>query len=678
MKKKFFALLMSILMLFPACEQFLMSGLTSSESGEGNFSSSSTLSQEESSLRDSYSSSNESVDNSSSYEQESSTSSSEEVNSSYDNSSSSSEEDSSQGDSSSSENNQDQKHKDGNDDGICDDCKVSVLVEVDFIGVNDLHGKFADTDSNEGVDELSTYIKQARKVNENTVVLSSGDMWQGTSESNLTKGKIITEWMNEMDFVSMTLGNHEYDWGEDYITENYALAEFPFLAINIYDNDTNKLVEYCQPSVMVEKGGVQIGIIGAIGNCYSSISGEQSGGFYFKTGSALTELVKAEATKLRSQGADFIVYSLHDDHGEYDYSLSNGYVDLVFEGHTHQDYVTKDSKGVYHLQGGGDNDGISTAEVKINSVTGSVVVSKAEFISTSTYKNLADDPIVSALLEKYAGEISLASKVLGYNEKYRDSSEILQKCADLYYQAGMERWGDKYQIALGGGFMSARSPYSLSVGTVTYGDLQNILPFDNQLVLCSISGRNLRSKFFETTNSRYYISYGDYGASIKDSIDNNATYYVVTDTYSSTYASNGLTEIVRYDAGVFARDLLAKYIEAGGFGAAPTSISCTDYLTIYAVGKALADNATTSESYYVKGKIISIDNTTYGNFTIQDNNGNTLYVYGLKDQNGNYYDKMSNPPQVGDTVILHAPVKKYVAYGSTTIELIGAVLWSIE
>ena len=91
----------------------------------------------------------------------------------------------------------------------------------------------------------------------------------------------MDDWMSEMDFVGMTLGNHEYDWGEEYIQQNLALAEFPFLAINIYDSDTNNLVEYCQPSVMVEKNGIQIGIIGAIGNYYSSISGEQSGGFYF-------------------------------------------------------------------------------------------------------------------------------------------------------------------------------------------------------------------------------------------------------------------------------------------------------------------------------------------------------------------------------------------------------------
>lgn len=528
MKKKIFAVLLSILMLMPACDYILTdSGITDSQS----------------------------------------------VSTSSDKG-----ESGSQGGNAST-GSQDQNHKDGNDDGVCDDCKASVLVEFDFIGVNDLHGKFADTNSNEGVDELSTYIKQARRLNENTVVLSSGDMWQGSSESNLTKGNIITEWMNEMDFVSMTLGNHEYDWGEEYIVQNNELADFPFLGINVYSTATNKRVDYCAPSVTVEKNGVKIGVIGAIGDCLSSISGEYTDGIEFKTGSELTALVKAEADKLRAEGADFIVYSIHDGHGSsynfdktlssfgyYDTVLSGGYVDLVFEGHSHQHYVIKDGKGVYHLQGGGDNDGISVAEVKINSVTGSSTVTKADFISTATYDNLADDPVVDNLMTKYAGQIASAGRVLGYNDRYRNSTTILNKCAELYYEAGIARWGKQYQIVLGGGFMSARSPYSLQAGTVTYGDVQSILPFDNQLVLCSIKGYYLRTKFFETDNDRYYISYGAYGESVRNNIDDNATYYLVTDTYSSTYKSNRLTEIERYDAGVYARDLLANYIENGGWG----------------------------------------------------------------------------------------------------------------
>ena len=79
-----------------------------------------------------------------------------------------------------------------------------------------------------------------------------------------------------MGFVAMALGNHEYDWGEEYVEANAELAEFPFIAINIYDRDTNQLVDYCQPSVVVEAGDIQIGIIGAMGNCYSSIASEKS------------------------------------------------------------------------------------------------------------------------------------------------------------------------------------------------------------------------------------------------------------------------------------------------------------------------------------------------------------------------------------------------------------------
>ena len=238
-------------------------------------------------------------------------------------------------------------HADGDDNGACDNCLGGVRKTFDFFAVNDLHGKFTDTDTQPGVDELSTYLKKQKQENENTLVFSSGDMWQGGAESNLTKGLIITEWMSEMNFTSMTLGNHEYDWGSEYIINNAEAANFPFLAINVYDRETNERVDYCAPSMVVEQNGVKIGIIGAIGDCYSSISSDKVTDVFFKTGSELTNLVKAESNRLRQAGVDFIVYSLHDGYEDsyssvvptlsssqigkyYDISLSSGYVDLVF------------------------------------------------------------------------------------------------------------------------------------------------------------------------------------------------------------------------------------------------------------------------------------------------------------------------------------------------------------
>ena len=146
-------------------------------------------------------------------------------------------------------------------------------VSFDVFAINDLHGRFADTADQPGLDELSTYLKLQPK---NTILLATGDMWQGTSESNLTRGFLITDWMNRMEFDAMTVGGHEFDWGEEWLQQNIEMAEFPFLGINVYSRETDERVDYCQSSLTVDVDGVQIGIIGAIGDCYYSISSEFS------------------------------------------------------------------------------------------------------------------------------------------------------------------------------------------------------------------------------------------------------------------------------------------------------------------------------------------------------------------------------------------------------------------
>ena len=472
-----------------------------------------------------------------------------------------------------------QEHKDVNSDKKCDVCGISVVTTFDFYAINDLHGKFVTSSNTVGVEGLTTYLKQSASLDDNPIFLSSGDMWQGGAESNLTKGLIVTDWMNELGFVSMTLGNHEFDWGEAYIEENAELAKFPFLAINIYEKSTNKPVDYCESSVLVECSGIQVGIIGAIGDCYSSISAEKTQDIYFKTGAELTSLVKAESDRLRESGADIVVYSLHDGYGQsasntisdaalspyYDVALSGGYVDLVFEGHSHKGYTVRDSKNVYHLQNSGDNGGISHAEIEYNFANGDYTVTEAQQVSSSKYRDLTYAPIVSELVEKYKDTIQKADEVLGENKYSRNESVLLSTVARLYFEAGQARWGDKYDIVLGGGFMSVRSPYYLKAGTVKYADLQAILPFDNELVLCSVKGRELSSKFINTSNNNYYIYCGDYGNSIKNNINYNSTYYLITDSYSAYYAPNKLTVIETYDKTTFARDLLADYIKAGNW-----------------------------------------------------------------------------------------------------------------
>ena len=579
-------------------------------------------------------------------------------------------------------------HADNDNNGLCDRCSTSVLVSVDFYAINDLHGKFSDTDQNPGVDELTTYLKNAAQRSENTYFLASGDIWQGSAESNMTYGALMTDWMNQLGFVGMTLGNHEFDWGTQYIEDNAQLADFPFLAINIYDRETNAPVSYCQSSVMVEADGIQIGIIGAIGDCYSSISSDKVTDIYFKTGSELTALVKAESEKLRQQGADFIIYSLHDGYeqnmtstgtvadsrlgGYYDISLSDGYVDLVFEAHIHKSYVFTDSQGVYHLQGGGENKGLSHVTLQINAANGSSTVTAAEFVPSSKYENLEDDALIGQLLDKYKDQIGSANEVLGQNDLTRSSDALRRLLARLYYETGLEAWGKDYDITLGGGFFSVRSPYDLGVGEVTYSMLHSLFPFDNQIVLCSVRGDTLLKNFINSTNSNYFV-YGDYA---DQTIDPSGTYYIVVDTYTSQYAPNRLTVVEEYDPKVYARDLLADYIRAGHMTtqASEEGYTLTSIPELLRIAAALKPGATTEKAYYVKAQVQAVHNSTYGNLTLVDDVGNTLYVYGVYDKTGaTRYDAMKNPPKVGDTVVLYGILQHYVPKnGDAIMEMVSA------
>lgn len=460
-------------------------------------------------------------------------------------------------------------HADKDNDEKCDNCGTSVIVNFNLYGINDLHGMYCDSDTQPGVDELTTFFKD-QQATSNTVVLASGDMWQGSSESNNTKGKLATEWLNYINCSSMTLGNHEFDWSTEKIKTNAQLANFPFLAINVYDNATNKRVEYCQPSTVVQFGDAKVGIIGAIGDCYSSISASMCSDVNFKVKSELTTLVKEEANRLRAQGVDYIVYSLHDGGRAnesmdwYDISLSNGYVDIVFEEHSHQSYAYTDSYGVYHVQGGGYNSGISAAEVRLNFANQQSNTSNVQVIRNSVYSKYASDSIINDLVEKYKDEIGNPNEVVATLSRDVSSTAIVNKVAELYCSIGLQTWGSQYQIMLGGGYLKTRKPYSLSSGNVTVSQVQTLLPFDNKIVLCSLNGTELKNKFIYTSNTDYHIAYSAYGESVKDDVVYNPkkTYYIVTDTYTSDY--HHLTVLATLGDNVFARDLLCDYLRGGG------------------------------------------------------------------------------------------------------------------
>lgn len=144
-------------------------------------------------------------------------------------------------------------------------------INIDLYSINDFHGSFIENGSNGeiGMSKLATYLKDRKE--QDSVIISAGDMWQGGVESNLTHGEIIVDAMNYIGFDSMTIGNHEFDWGFDVLEENINKMDFPMLAANAIDLRTNEEFPYFKPYTIVEKKMLRLELLEQVLKAYHLI-----------------------------------------------------------------------------------------------------------------------------------------------------------------------------------------------------------------------------------------------------------------------------------------------------------------------------------------------------------------------------------------------------------------------
>ena len=153
--------------------------------------------------------------------------------------------------------------------------KPTGKIEFDVFTLNDFHGAtqyVSQTYPAIGLAKLSTVFRTFA-AEQTSFFLSSGDMWQETIESNSNRGAYVTEAFNRIGLDAMTIGNHEFDWGVKYIVDNSKIADYPFLAANIFNKTTGEYIEGTEPSTIIERDGLKVGVIGPAQ--YNSISYQQ-------------------------------------------------------------------------------------------------------------------------------------------------------------------------------------------------------------------------------------------------------------------------------------------------------------------------------------------------------------------------------------------------------------------
>lgn len=373
---------------------------------------------------------------------------------------------------------------------------ASNIICIDLLTVNDFHGAITSVDKNPGAAVMAGYLKaQAAKNPAATLIVSAGDMFQGTPDSNLLYGKTVMQLLNIIGFDAMALGNHEFDWGLAVLKERTAEASFPLLAANILDKDTLQPVDFVKRYVIIEKQGVKIGVIGIVTpETAVTTSPKIVSGFVFGDPAATLNSLIPE---VRGKGADIIVVVTHlasysgELAGEVsgdaaDLAGSVPGIDVIVSGHSHQKVAGK-VNAVPIVQAGYSGRVVGKISLVYMKNSREIVASTVA-VDDVTGREVAPDPLVSAIVARSQVEIApVKSKIFGTtlhglaHDRY-ELSPLGQWVADRMREAA------NADIALqnGGGLRT-----SILAGTITAGDLYAVIPFDNTLYRVEMTGAKI-------------------------------------------------------------------------------------------------------------------------------------------------------------------------------------------
>ncbi len=211
-----------------------------------------------------------------------------------------------------------------------------------------------------------------------TVLCDNGDLLQG----NPLADQVAAEWgqgqthpmiaaLNLLDYDAMTLGNHEFDYGLDYLRASLCDANFPIVSANITGRDMRALAQpftILNRSLLCDDGQRRPIRIGITGFGPPQIADWDDGGG--DTAVLVDDIVDAArqvVPKMRAAGADVIIALCHSGIGAPDHlpRMENAAlplaqvdgIDVILLGHTHETFpdptipntaVTDYARGLLH------------------------------------------------------------------------------------------------------------------------------------------------------------------------------------------------------------------------------------------------------------------------------------------------------------------------------------------
>ncbi len=331
-----------------------------------------------------------------------------------------------------------------------------------------------------------------------SVRLDAGDEMQGTLLSNATFGRGTIDAMNTLGIDAAAIGNHEFDWSVDTLRARMSEAKYPFLSANITNTAGTARPDWAKPWTLVTKYGVKIAVIGlTTTETPTSTASRNIQGLAFGDGA---QAIKRYLPEARA-AADFVIVVAHVGalcdsstgagntaacHGEIldvARQLDSGSVDLIVAGHTHLRVNT-----VVH--------GIPIVEAQSSGRSIGVV----DFVRVRGRREVRAQ-LITPYADQVRADVALTEALGRQQQAVRNISERtvarlkfpLKRVGDEYglgrLIADAQRAAGRADVAImnNGGIRA-----DLPEGTVTWGQIYQVQPFQNRLLRLTVKGSVLQ------------------------------------------------------------------------------------------------------------------------------------------------------------------------------------------
>ncbi|PTX51477.1 5'-nucleotidase [Melghirimyces profundicolus] len=386
-------------------------------------------------------------------------------------------------------------------------------VQLQLLGINDFHGqlnvdrKIGDAKAGRA-DYLASYLKEREASVKNSWTVHAGDMVGASAPvSALLQDEPTIEFMNHMEFDAGTVGNHEFDegvqemlrlihGGEHEATGDFEGADFPYTVANVVWEESGKPV--LPPHLIKKVQGIPVGFIGiATTDTPNIVTPSGVKGVKFTDAS---DAINREVDKLKAKGVQAIVVLAHEgafqdqQTGEMDGPIVDitrnldDEVDVVIAGHSHSG-LNGNVGGKLLVQSYSYGTAFSDIDLVLDRRTGDVVEKSAEIVNT-WHDGIEPDAEVRAMVEKYEEEVApIINREIGQAAEtiIRDPSPAGESALGNLI-ADAQRWktGTDFAFMNPGGIRS-----DIEAGTVTWGDLYTVQPFNNNLVTMTLTGEQI-------------------------------------------------------------------------------------------------------------------------------------------------------------------------------------------